>query len=131
MALKAYEIIDNIIKNPNASIKNYEAAILKIKDLNIRNGIFCIVAGLMVLGGLTLLAITLDIAILTFSPAIIAAALSVIVGGFVLNQGINDNNFCNTFQITTSRFFGKQNVLKSGEVSDVKEARQGKNAFNI
>ncbi len=130
MALKAYEIIDKIIKNPNASIKNYEAAILKIKDQNLRNGIFCIVAGLMVLGGFALLA-TLDVAVLTFSPVIIVAALSVIVGGFLLNQGINDNNFCNTFRITAPRFFGKQNVLKSGEVSDVKEARQDKKTLKM
>lgn len=130
MALKAYEKIDKIIKNPNASIKNYEAAILKIKDQNLRNGIFCIVAGLMVLGGLALLA-TLDLALLMFSPVIIVAALSVIAGGFLLNQGNNDNNFCNTFQITTPRFFGKQTVLKSAEVSDVIHARQDKITFKM
>ncbi len=124
-AIKAYEIIEEIIKNPNASSKSAKAAILNIKDVNIQIGAACIVLGLLVLGTLAVLAITLNPAVvLTLYPVAIPAVLSLITGAIVLNQGINDNNFCEAFEITTPRFFGKPDDLKSTKVSDAKQAAQ-------
>lgn len=130
-AIKAYEIIEKIIKNPNTSSKNCNAAILDIKDVNTQIGIFCIVVGLLVLGALALLAITLNPAVLTTYPVVIPAALSVIAGVFVLNQGINDNNFCHAFENTTPRFFGKQDDSKLAKVIDSKKLSQNNRTNKI
>ncbi len=127
-AIKAYEIIDKIIKNPNVPIKNHEVTILNIKDVNTQIGIFCIVLGLLVLGTLAFLA-TINPVVLTAYPVAIPAALSVLTGAIVLNQGINDNNFCHAFEKTTPRFFGKQDVSKSAKVIDAKQSGQNRVTF--
>lgn len=110
-AIKAYKVIDEIIKDPEFSFKSNHPAILTIRDVNLNMGIVCIIAGLAILALVVLTLIALNLSTLGLMSLAVSGTLSglLLVGGaYLSNQGLDDNKFCYTFEKTTPRFFGKQ-----------------------
>jgi hypothetical protein len=109
--IKAYRVIDEIIKNPEFSLKSNQPSILTIRDVNLNRGIVCIIAGFTILALVVLTLIALNLSSLGLMSLAVSATLSglLLIGGvFLSSQGLDDNKFCYTFEKTMPRFFGKQ-----------------------